>query len=62
MLQQGVPKKDGQYRPVVDLRKVTEDGRFPLPVLSDVVMSLAHSSLDLLSGYLAPESRVNSPL
>ncbi len=84
MLQQGViqpskspwnsplflfPKKDGQFRPVIDFRKVnevTEDDRFPLPVLSDLLMSLGHgnkffSSLDLLSGYwqvpLAPESR-----
>ncbi len=64
-----VPKKDGQYRPVIDFRKVnevTEDDRYPLPVLSDLLMSLGQgnkifSSLDLLSGYwqvpLAPESR-----
>ncbi len=64
-----VPKKDGQFRPVIDFRKdseVTEDDRFPLPVLSDLLMSLGHgnkffSSLDLLSGYwqvpFAPESR-----
>ncbi len=64
-----VPKKDGQFRPVIDFRKineVTEDDRFPLPVLSDLLMSLGHgnkffSSLDLLSGFwqvpLAPESR-----
>ncbi len=64
-----VPKKYGQFRPVIDFRKVnevTEDDRFPLPVLSDLLMSLEHgnkffSSLDLLSGYwqvpLAPESR-----
>ncbi len=64
-----VPKKDGQFRPVIDFRKVnevTKDDRFPLPVLSDLLMSLGHgnkffSSLDLLSGYwqvpLTPESR-----
>ena len=64
-----VPKKDGNFRPVIDFRKVndvTEDDRFPLPVLSDLLMSLGHgnkvfSSLDLLSGYwqvpLHPKSR-----
>ncbi len=53
-----VPKKDGQYRPVIDFRKVnevTEDDRYPLPVLSDLLMPLGQgnkifSSLDLLSG------------
>ncbi len=64
-----VPKRDGQFRPIIDFRKVievTEDDRYPLPVLSDLLMSLGHgneifSSLDLLSGYwqvsMAPESR-----
>ena len=64
-----VPKKTGGFRPVIDFRKVnkvTEDDRFPLPVLKDLLMSLGggnavYSSLDLLSGYwqvpLAPESR-----
>ena len=69
-----VPKKstDGitqEWRPVIDYRrvnKVTEDDRFHLPVLKDLLMSLgsgnsAYSSLDLLSGYwqvpMAPESR-----
>ena len=64
-----VPKKDGTYRPVIDFRqvnKVTEDDRYPLPVLKDLLMSLGRgnsvfSSLDLLSGYwqvpMAPESR-----
>jgi len=64
-----VPKKDGQFRPVIDFRKVnqvTEDDRYPLPVLSDLLMSLGQgnkifSSLDLLSGYwqvpMAPMSR-----
>ncbi len=54
-----IPKKDGQFRPVTDFRKaseVTQDDRYPLPVLSDLLMSLGHgskifSSLDLLSGY-----------
>ncbi len=35
-----VPKKDRQYRPVIDFRKgneVTEDDRYPLPVLSDLL-------------------------
>ncbi len=57
-----VPKKNGQFRPVNDFRRVnevTEDERFPLPVLKDLLMSL--SSLDLVSGYwqvpMAPESR-----
>ncbi len=38
-----VPKKDGSFRPVIDFRKVnevTEDDRYPLPVLSDLLMSL----------------------
>ena len=64
-----VPKKDGTYRPVIDFRqvnKVTEDDRYPLPVLKDILMSLGHgnrffSSLDLLNGYwqvpMAPKSR-----
>ncbi len=63
-----VPKKDGQFRPVIDFRKineVTEDDRLKFPVLSDLLMSLGHgnkvfSSLDLLSCYwqvpLAPDS------
>ena len=63
-----VPKKDGKYRPVIDFRKVnavTEDDRYPLPVLKDLLMSLGQgntifSSLDLISGYwqvpMAPES------
>ena len=54
-----VPKKDGGFRPVIDFRKlnaVTEDDRYPLPVLKDLLMSLGRnnqvfSSLDLLSGY-----------
>lgn len=64
-----VPKKNGQFRPVIDFRQVnevTEDERFPLPVLKDLLMSLGQgnkffSSLDLVSGYwqvpMAPESR-----
>ncbi len=64
-----VPKKDGQFRPAIDFRRVSEvtgDDRYPLPVLSDFLMSLWHgnkmfSSFDLLSGYWqvskAPESR-----
>ncbi len=64
-----VPKKDGRFRPVIDFRKVseeTEDERYPLPVLGNLLMSLGQgntifSSLDLLSGYwhvpLATESR-----
>ncbi len=64
-----VPKKDGSFRPVIDFRKVnevTEGDRYPLPVLSDLLMSLGQgnqisNSLDLLSGYwqvsLATESR-----
>ncbi len=63
-----VPKKDGQFRPVIDFRKlneVTEDDRYPLPVLSDLLMNLGQgntifSSLDLLFGYwqvhMAPEA------
>ncbi len=64
-----VPKKDGQYRSLIDFRQVnevTEDDRYPLPVLRDLLMSLGQgdkifSSLDLLSGYwqvpMAPKSR-----
>ncbi len=64
-----VPKKDGSFRPVIDFRKVsevTEDDRYPLPVLGDLLMSLRQgntiiSSLDFLSGYwqvpMAAESR-----
>ncbi len=64
-----VPKMDGQLGPAIDFRKVnevTEDDWFPLPALSDLLMSFGHgnkvfSSLDQLSGYwqvpLAPESR-----
>ena len=64
-----VPKRDGQFRPMIDYRKVneqTKDERYPLPVLKDLLMSLGQgnkifSSLDLLSGYwqvpMAPESR-----
>ncbi len=64
-----VPKKDGQYRPVIDFRRaneVTEDDRYPLPILKDLLMSLGQgnkifSSLHLLSGYwqvpMAPKSR-----
>ncbi len=64
-----VPDKDGSYRPVIHYRKVndqTEDDRYPLPVLSDLLMSLGGGStifttLDLVSGYwqvpTAPESK-----
>lgn len=64
-----VPKKDKSFRPVIDFRRVndvTVDDHYPLPVLSDLLMSLGRgnkifSSLDLLSGYwqvpLAPKSR-----
>ncbi len=63
------PKKDGQYRPVIDFRRVnevTEDDRYPLPVICELLQSLGQgnkifSSLDLLSGYwqvpMAPKSR-----
>ncbi len=54
-----VPEKEGRFRPVIDFRKVnevTEDDRYPLPVLGNLLMSLGQgntifSSLDLLSGY-----------
>ncbi len=64
-----VPKKDGSFLPVIDFRRVNEvaeDEKYPLPVLKDLLMSLAQantifSSLDLLSGYwqikMAPSSR-----
>ncbi len=67
-----VPKKGGEFCLVIDFRKVnevTEDDRYPLPVLSDLLMNLGQSntifsSLDLLSGYwqvnLAPEARVST--
>ena len=62
-------EENGQFRPVFDFRhvnEVTENERFPLPVLKDLLMSLElgnkyFSSLDLVSGYwqvpMAPESR-----
>ena len=54
-----VPKKDKSFRPVIDFRRVndvTVDDHYPLPVLSDLLMSLGRgnkifTSLDLLSGY-----------
>ncbi len=64
-----VLQKDGSFRSVIDFRKVsevTEDDRYPLPILGDLLMSLEQgntifSSLDLLSGYwqvpMAAESR-----
>ena len=64
-----VPKKDGDFRPVVDFRRLnqcTVSQRYPLPVLSDLLQSLGEhnsvfSSLGLMSGFwqvpLAPESR-----
>ncbi len=64
-----VPKKDGQFRPVIEFRNVneaTEDDRYPLPVHSDLLMNLGQgntifSSLDLLYGYwqvhMAQEAR-----
>ncbi len=53
-----VPKKDGSYRPVIDYRNVnerTEHDRYPLPVLSDLLMSIGgvntiFSTLDLVIG------------
>ncbi len=67
-----VPKKDDQFRPLIDFRKVnkvTEDDRYPLPVLSHLLMNLGQgnaifSSLDLLSGYwqihMTPEARAST--
>ncbi len=64
-----VPKNDGTFRPVIDfwrVNEVTEDDRYPLPVLRDFLMCLGRgnkvfTSLDLVSGYwqlpMAPESR-----
>ena len=54
-----VPKKNGEWRPVVDYRrlnKVCEKTRFPLPILKDILMSIGEdnkvfTTLDLLSGY-----------
>ncbi len=69
-----VPKKDGSFRPVIDFRRVnevTEDEKYPLPVLKDLLMSLGQgntifSSLDLVSGYwqikMAPSSRAVNAL
>ncbi len=57
------------FRPVIDFRRVnevTEDEKYPLPVLKDLLMSLGKgnryfSSLDLLAGYwqvkMVPASR-----
>ncbi len=64
-----VTKKDKSIRPVIDFRRVndvTVDDHYPLPILSDLLMSLGRgnkifSSLDLHSGYwqvpMAPASR-----
>ncbi len=53
-----VLKKDGSYRPVIDLHKInalTVPDHYPLPVLSELLQSIgkgntAFTSLDLLSG------------
>ena len=64
-----VHKKDGDYRPVVDFRRLnqrTETQRYPLPIMTDLLQSFGeHNSvfslLHLMSGFwqvpLAPESR-----
>ena len=42
-----VPKRNGTFRPVIDFRRVnevTEDERFPLPVLKDLLMSLGQGN------------------
>ncbi len=64
-----VPNKDGTFRLVIDFRRVnavTLDEYYPLPVISNLLMSLGRgnsifTSLDLLSGYcqveLEPESQ-----
>ncbi len=47
-----VPKKDGQFRPVLDFRKVnevTEDDRYPLPAMSDLLMSLGNGNKFLVA-------------
>ncbi len=39
--------KDGSFRPVIDFRRVnevTEDGKYPLPVLKDLLMSLGQGN------------------
>ncbi len=54
-----VPKKDGTFRSIIDFRlfsAVRLDKHYPLPVLSDIAMSLGRgssifSSLYLLSGF-----------
>ncbi len=54
-----VPKKSGEWRVVVDFRKlnsITVPDRFPMPVLSDLLQSIGESNcvfstLDLKSGY-----------
>ena len=64
-----VAKRDGDFRPVVDFRRLnqcTASQRFPLPILTDLLHSLGEnnsifSTLDLMSGFwqvpLAPDSR-----
>ncbi len=54
------PKNDGSYRPVIDFHRfseVTEDERYPFPVLKKLLMSsdqcnTVSRSLDLLNLYL----------
>ena len=66
-----VPKKDGDFRPVVDFRQLnrcTASQRFPLPVLTDLLQSLGEnnsifSSLDLMSGFWqVPLAKESQPL
>ena len=47
-----VPMKNGQFRPVIDFRRVnevTQDERFPLPVLKDLLMSLGQGNKYFIS-------------
>ena len=53
-----VPKKDGKKRICVDFRelnKITEDIKYPLPVISDIINSLNNqkifSSIDMVNAY-----------
>ena len=66
-----IPKSDGSWRPCVDFRRLNEvtiPDRFPLPVLSDLLMNIGgsnsvFSTIDLASGFWQiPKDEDSKPL